>query len=132
MTRRRLPPLKSRFRILAPPHRAGPPVSRDAQRRRDQTWRAWYETRTWDRLRDMVRARDALTCQRTGILLQIDDRHAANAAVVHHITPHRGDWELFIDPANLELVSKAWHDSAGQRGDAAHSRASHGGGGSDP
>lgn len=32
------------------------------------------------------------------------------AAVVDHIKPHKGDMALFLDPANLQSLSKACHD----------------------
>ncbi|MEY2690642.1 MAG: hypothetical protein RL375_4842, partial [Pseudomonadota bacterium] len=32
------------------------------------------------------------------------------AAVVDHIKPHKGDMELFLDPDNLQSLSKACHD----------------------
>jgi 5-methylcytosine-specific restriction protein A len=30
--------------------------------------------------------------------------------VVNHRTPHKGDWSLFIDPANHQSVCKPCHD----------------------
>ena len=43
------------------------------------------------------------------------------ATIVNHRTPHRGDWALFIDPANHESTCKPHHDrdiQAGERGAA--------------
>lgn len=34
------------------------------------------------------------------------------ATVVDHIQPHRGDWDLFTDPDNLQSLDKNCHDSA--------------------
>ncbi|WP_245430940.1 hypothetical protein [Rhodoplanes roseus] len=62
--------------------------------------------------------RDACTCQRTGIVLG-GREPSPDSPVVHHVVPHRGDPALFWDAANLETVSKAWHDEHGQREDLA-------------
>ena len=35
---------------------------------------------------------------------------APRAEVVDHITPHRGDPDLFFDPANLQSMAKECHD----------------------
>lgn len=35
--------------------------------------------------------------------------------IVDHIKPHRGDAELFFDPANLQSLCKLHHDSAKQQ-----------------
>ena len=37
------------------------------------------------------------------------------ATVVHHRIAHKGDWQLFIDPENLESVCKPCHDSEAQQ-----------------
>ena len=42
-------------------------------------------------------------------------RHAGcpeltRATVVDHIRPHRGDWALFVDPANHQSLCKRHHD----------------------
>lgn len=90
----------------------------DRDRARRQDWRAWYKSPRWAALRLQVLARDEYRCQRTGVLLG-GRANAPDSPVVHHKTPHRGDPALFWDIANLEAVSKAWHDSEGQREDLA-------------
>lgn len=35
------------------------------------------------------------------------------ANVVHHRKPHRGDWNLFVDPSNLESLCQPCHDVIG-------------------
>jgi 5-methylcytosine-specific restriction enzyme A len=39
------------------------------------------------------------------------------ANVVNHIRPHRGDWNLFRDPDNLQSLCKFHHDSEAQSQD---------------
>ena len=36
--------------------------------------------------------------------------YRVRAEVVDHIQPHRGDWGLFSDPANLQSLCKRCHD----------------------
>lgn len=105
----RLGGLSSRF--LATPRNQR---ERDKQRRQTQPWRAWYKTARWQKLRQEVLKRDKWTCQRTGQLC-IGKSNEPNAAVVNHKTPHRGDETLFWDINNLEVVTKAVHDTLIQK-----------------
>jgi 5-methylcytosine-specific restriction protein A len=78
--------------------------------------RKWYSSARWARLRREVLARDGYMCRQTGVA--VEDGAGGRApwsAVVDHIRPHRGDPALFWDPANLQTVCKAWHDSEKQR-----------------
>lgn len=66
---------------------------------------AWmYKTKTWQGLRtSIIQARPLCeACQKKGI--------TRLASVVHHLTPHRGVWHMFVDPDNLQPVCKACHD----------------------
>lgn len=108
----RLKALEPRVRTL--PSRLGPPVG-DVQaqgRARDARapWRAWYKTKRWQALRLQVFVRDGFMCQRTGEMC-IGRHPAPNSPVANHRVPHRGDPALFWDPANVETVTKAVHDS---------------------
>lgn len=98
-------------------HRMGasPTDERERTQQRDtsNTWRQWYKTARWQKLRAKVLARDLFTCQRTGALLT-GKYPSPHSAVVDHIKPHRGDPELFWDEENLQAVSKAYHDSVKQ------------------
>lgn len=87
--------------------------ARDQHRSATQPWRAWYKTARWQRLRAKVLARDRFTCRKTGIVL-IGKHPAPDSPVVDHIVPHRGDERLFWDEANLQAVSKAYHDAEKQ------------------
>lgn len=63
-----------------------------------------YKTKTWRRLRQSHIDRNPLcaVCLERGT--------TCAAEVVHHLTPHRGVWHLFVDPDNLQSVCKACHD----------------------
>lgn len=113
MALRSLPPMLSR---TPQPLARAPETEPERHRRRDeeQPWRAWYRTAPWQKLRLYVLERDLYTCQATGVLLT--GRHPApNSPVVDHKRPHRGDPALFWDPANLQAVSKEYHDGEKQR-----------------
>lgn len=43
------------------------------------------------------------------------DGKITGASVVDHITPHKGDMGLFLDPKNLQSMCKHCHDSTAQR-----------------
>jgi len=89
------------------------PAERSSYRDATQPWRAWYKTARWQKLVKRIRARDKLVCQQTGELL-VGRYPAPNSPVVDHIRPHRGDTDLFWDHANLQLVSKKYHDRVKQ------------------
>ena len=95
-------------RIATPREIPNKPYSPDA------TVRGWYQSARWQALGMQVLARDLYTCQQTGVLL-IGKHPAPNSPVVDHVVPHRGDERLFWDVANLQAVTKAWHDSEKQR-----------------
>ena len=88
--------------------------ARSRQRDADQSWRAWYKTARWQKLRRQVLLRDLFTCKQTGVIL-VGKHPAPDSPVVDHIKPHRGDERLFWDAANLQTVSKAFHDSEKQK-----------------
>lgn len=63
-----------------------------------------YKTKTWRNIRGSHIARHPLcaVCEERGVVRV--------AEVVHHLTPHRGRWHLFVDPNNLQSVCKQHHD----------------------
>jgi hypothetical protein len=80
-----------------------------------EAYRRWYSLALWrgDRgLRDQQLNREPLCerCKAQGIITA--------ATVVNHRRPHRGDWALFVDPANHESVCKDHHDTLVQREEA--------------
>ncbi len=66
---------------------------------------AWmYKTGVWQGIRSSVLAARPL-CEQCG-----KNGTVRLATVVHHLTPHRGLWHLFVDPNNLQPVCKSCHD----------------------
>jgi 5-methylcytosine-specific restriction endonuclease McrA len=64
---------------------------------------AMYASSRWLRLRLLFLAEHPLCveCERQGKIVSAVD--------VDHITPHGGDWGLFLDRANLQGLCKACH-----------------------
>lgn len=105
-------------RLVAMPSRLGSAMAaseaeRSRNRDRSQSWRGWYKTARWQKLRRKILKRDGYTCQQTGVAL-IGKYPEENSPVVDHRKPHRGDWLLFWDEDNLEAVSKEYHDKEKQ------------------
>ena len=77
-----------------------------------EPWRKWYSTAEWKRLKAQTHARDLFTCQEPtcGRLIQ-DPRDR----IADHKAPHRGDRDLFFDPANIQTLCKPCHDGTKQR-----------------
>lgn len=117
----KLTSIKPRLGALPPRigYASGDEKARDQHRAATQHWRKWYKLKRWtgtakanfmDGLRGQVLLRDGYICQRTGVLC-IGKSPAPNSPVVNHKKPHRGDPALFWDIDNLEVVTKAVHDS---------------------
>lgn len=111
----RLSSAKSRLTTTKPRLGNGLVPEADRTRHRDQTqsYRAWYKTARWQRLRLNVLLRDGYVCQATGVAL-IGVYPSANSPVVDHKVPHRGDAGLFWDEKNLQSVAKGYHDKVKQ------------------
>jgi 5-methylcytosine-specific restriction endonuclease McrA len=90
------------------------------------SWRSWYKTARWQRLRWSVLVRDLFTCQRPGCGVTLSD---TSLLVADHKVPHRGDADLFWDDKNLQCLCKACHDREKQREEAAGRARPAGGGG---
>lgn len=75
------------------------------KRRTSAEWHGWYSLPVWTqglRPAQLVREPFCRECSRAGI--------RTKATVVDHITPHRGDWNLFTDAGNLQSLCKYHHD----------------------
>ena len=75
------------------------------QRKDSAEWHGWYSLPIWTkRLRpgQLVREPFCRACAQAGI--------RTRAEVVDHVQPHRGDWHLFTDEANLQSLCKYHHD----------------------
>jgi 5-methylcytosine-specific restriction protein A len=84
--------------------------NRDRIRTRLVTWRKWYNTARWKRLRLRIFERDGYTCQ-----ICKDTIANTSRLVADHKIAHRGDERMFWDEANIETLCKPCHDSTKQR-----------------
>lgn len=76
-----------------------------AERRTSAEYHSWYSLPVWvDDLRpaQLLREPWCRECARRGV--------RTRATVVDHITPHRGDWQLFVSTANHQSLCKHCHD----------------------
>jgi len=81
----------------------------DAKRREEQPWRSWYKRQAWLSARAAQLIRQPL-CER-----HLARGEIVSANTVHHRKPHKGDWDLFIDPENHEPLCASCHNSEAQR-----------------
>ena len=85
-------------------------AARAKARKASEAWHWMYRTRVW---REVLRPGQLLRepfcreCAARGLRVR--------ATVVDHVTPHRGRWALFSDPANLQSLCKACHDAKTMR-----------------
>lgn len=78
---------------------------KQAPRRESAAWHHWYSLTIWtDELRpnQLLREPFCRECARRGIRTW--------ATVVDHVKPFRGNWTLFLDPANHQSLCKHCHD----------------------
>jgi 5-methylcytosine-specific restriction protein A len=75
-------------------------------------WRRLYAGKQWAILRRQALARDGFQCQRCGVMLT-NGRRSPRSAVVHHMQPHKGDFDL----DNLQAVCWQCHSGAIQSGE---------------
>ncbi|PRD42164.1 HNH endonuclease [Phyllobacterium phragmitis] len=103
--------VKPSVRTVAPMLRRAPVDEADRSRFRDQTqaWRAWYKTARWQKLRMSILVRDRFTCQMCWLL-----EPNSSQLVCDHVTPHRGDEELFWS-GPFQTLCKPCHDRDKQR-----------------
>lgn len=96
----RLKTLPPRIPALAPRigYAEGDTKAQDRSREAFATWRAWYRTPRWAKLRGAVLLRDAYTCCMCGRVCLSRDM------VADHVTPHRGSEALFWDANNLQAL----------------------------
>lgn len=76
-----------------------------APRRVSAEYHGWYSLPVWTedlRPAQLLREPWCRACAKRGV--------RTRATVVDHVTPHRGDWALFIDPANHQSLCKSCHD----------------------
>jgi 5-methylcytosine-specific restriction protein A len=87
----------------------------DRFRRKAKSWRRFYGTPEWQALRttQLIAQPYCERCKPKGYVVR--------ATVVHHKTPHRGDWQLFVS-SELESLCKRCHDTEAQAEEAAADR----------
>ncbi|AJY44674.1 hypothetical protein TM49_01625 [Martelella endophytica] len=103
-------------RLTAAPGLLPPSVltGENGERKRDAvvSWRQWYKTSRWQKLRWSVLVRDQFRCQMKGCG-KIETN--TSLLVADHKRQHHGDPVLFWDINNLQCLCKACHDGAKQR-----------------
>lgn len=70
-----------------------------------ENYKKWYSLKLWKDLR-FNQLQKYPFCQ---VHLR-EHKQYVPADVVNHKRPHKGDWDLFNDPKNLESVCKQCHD----------------------
>lgn len=76
-----------------------------APRRGSAEYHGWYSLPVWTedlRPAQLLREPFCRECAKRGV--------RTRATVVDHVRSHRGDWALFIDPANHQSLCKHCHD----------------------
>lgn len=73
------------------------------------TWRRWYSTARWQRLRNRTLLQHPLCA------FCLRENRTTAATVVDHIIPHRGNQNLFWDDANLQSLCAYHHDNVKRR-----------------
>ena len=74
-------------------------------------YRKLYQTKQWRILREQALLRDLFKCQHKGCGVPLKrGRSNPRSAVVHHVTPHKGNLDLFFDLDGLVSVCKSCHD----------------------
>lgn len=75
-----------------------------------QSWRWMYRTNKWLlELRPAQLLREPFCRECARLYPPSDPRHRRRATDVDHIVDHKGDWERFCDPDNLESLCHSCH-----------------------
>lgn len=83
---------------------------KQAGRRESSQWHDWYRLSIWTKhLRPDQLAREPYCRECARKFPPGDPRHRTRATDVDHIIPHRGCWELFTDPGNLQSLCHSCH-----------------------
>lgn len=81
------------------------------QRKASAGYHGWYMLPIWtDRLRPAQLLREPFCRECARQYPPSDPRHRTPATVVDHVVPHCGDWDVFIDPDDLQSLCKRHHD----------------------
>lgn len=87
---------------------------KDQQRRSVEAaaWHKWYSLPVWvNELRPMQLLREPFCreCMARAARENLPHLARVKATDVDHITPHRGNWKLFVDPSNHQSLCHACH-----------------------
>lgn len=74
-----------------------------------QAYRRWYGLKAWLEARKAQLSKQPL-CERCKAMGRVTP-----ATIVNHRKAHKGNWSLFIDPANHESTCAPHHDTLIQR-----------------
>jgi len=76
----------------------------DRERRQTQPWRAWQQSKRWQKVAAWHKDQHPLCeqCEREG--------RVTAAYLVDHIIPHNGSAALFWDAGNLQSMCSACHE----------------------
>lgn len=81
------------------------------QRKASAGYHGWYMLPIWtERLRPAQLLREPFCRECARQYPPSDPRHRTPATVVDHIIPHCGEWDVFIDPDDLQSLCKRHHD----------------------
>lgn len=81
-----------------------------AGRRESAAWHSWYSLPVWkDSLRPAQLLREPFCRECAGRGLRV------KATDVDHVQDHKGDWALFIDPANHQSLCHSCHSQKTMR-----------------
>lgn len=81
------------------------PTARASRKRESAAYHSWYGKAIWVkdlRPAQLLREPWCRVCAAQGV--------RTPAVVVDHVIPFRGDWDLFISPANHQSLCKYHHD----------------------
>ncbi|PLR93200.1 HNH endonuclease [Bacillus sp. T33-2] len=73
--------------------------------KRNQEARAFYKSTAWEKCRDVVLRRDHYLCQEC-----YRNKKVTPADLVHHIVELLNDWDMALDPDNLESLCHSCHN----------------------
>lgn len=85
------------------------PSSRQQRSDEAKAWRSLYKTKAWRALRLQVLVEAGWRCEMCPAVLRGRD------AQVDHVTPHKGNRDLFFDRSNLQALCARCHGAAKQR-----------------
>lgn len=92
------------------------PAREDKRSAEALSYRDWYKTKDWYRLRSKHLKKEpwCVVCAKQKAFDPSFVIDTAQRMIVDHKTPHRGNWNLFIDPNNLQTLCQHHHSSMKQ------------------